>query len=166
MACWGLQELTIHLLHPRSTFLPQDRVSSFAQLSAPDLLKETQKAAGDSRLSGWHETLIVERRNQADLQKSLAENEDELKRREDKQAENERDVRLYEARQKLEFELAVVSLLIPIAEYNDAREKHTEAKALRTQLKEELKELEEANRPFKDSHECGVSPSLARCCGS
>mgnify|MGYP001613632017 FL=1 len=35
----------------RSTFLPQDRVASFAKLSPAELLEETQKAAGDQRLS-------------------------------------------------------------------------------------------------------------------
>ena len=42
---------------PRSSFLPQDKVSEFAQMTPQQLLKETQRAAGDERLTSWHETL-------------------------------------------------------------------------------------------------------------
>jgi hypothetical protein len=41
-----------------SSFLPQDKVSEFAQMSSQQLLKETQRAAGDVNLSAWHQTLI------------------------------------------------------------------------------------------------------------
>jgi structural maintenance of chromosomes protein 5 len=41
-----------------SSFLPQDKVSEFAQMSSQQLLKETQRAAGDENLSAWHQTLI------------------------------------------------------------------------------------------------------------
>lgn len=55
---------TLSLAHKQqcSTFLPQDRVASFAALSAADLLKETQKAAGDRHLTQWHTTLIEEKK--------------------------------------------------------------------------------------------------------
>jgi len=43
---------------PRSSFLPQDKVSEFAQMTPQQLLKETQRAAGDERLTSWHETLM------------------------------------------------------------------------------------------------------------
>lgn len=40
------------------TFLPQDKVSSFAQMTPQQLLRETQKAAGNPNLTKWHEILI------------------------------------------------------------------------------------------------------------
>jgi structural maintenance of chromosomes protein 5 len=40
-----------------SSFLPQDKVSEFAQMSPQQLLKETQRAAGNERLSEWHRKL-------------------------------------------------------------------------------------------------------------
>lgn len=43
---------------PNSTFLPQDKVSSFAGMSPQELLKETQRAAGDDRLTQWQSQLI------------------------------------------------------------------------------------------------------------
>lgn len=45
-------------LYHDSSFLPQDKVSEFAQMSSQQLLKETQKAAGDENLTAWHQTLI------------------------------------------------------------------------------------------------------------
>jgi structural maintenance of chromosomes protein 5 len=41
-----------------SSFLPQDKVSEFAAMSPSDLLKETQRAAGDKNLTKWHQTLV------------------------------------------------------------------------------------------------------------
>lgn len=41
-----------------SSFLPQDKVSEFAQMSPQQLLRETQRAAGDEHLTAWHDTLI------------------------------------------------------------------------------------------------------------
>lgn len=41
-----------------SSFLPQDKVSEFAAMSPQQLLRETQRAAGDANLSDWHDTLI------------------------------------------------------------------------------------------------------------
>ncbi|RKO90906.1 P-loop containing nucleoside triphosphate hydrolase protein, partial [Blyttiomyces helicus] len=40
------------------SFLPQDRVAEFAGMNPYDLLKETQRAAGDANLTDWHEELI------------------------------------------------------------------------------------------------------------
>jgi len=41
-----------------SSFLPQDKVSEFAAMSPQQLLRETQRAAGDENLTNWHDTLI------------------------------------------------------------------------------------------------------------
>lgn len=41
-----------------SSFLPQDRVSEFARMTPQQLLRETQRAAGDENLTKWHDTLI------------------------------------------------------------------------------------------------------------
>jgi len=51
-----------------SSFLPQDRVSEFAAMTPQDLLKETQRAAGDENLTKWHSTLISAGKEQRDIQ--------------------------------------------------------------------------------------------------
>ncbi|KAG5221008.1 Structural maintenance of chromosomes protein [Salix suchowensis] len=49
---------TCFLFSACSSFLPQDRVSEFAQMTPQQLLRETQRAAGDENLTAWHDTLI------------------------------------------------------------------------------------------------------------
>ena len=43
---------------PNSAFLPQDRVAEFARMTPQQLLRETQRAAGNENLTSWHDTLI------------------------------------------------------------------------------------------------------------
>jgi hypothetical protein len=50
-----------------SSFLPQDKVSEFAHMSPQQLLRETQRAAGDPRLTNWHDTLITAGKEMAQL---------------------------------------------------------------------------------------------------
>jgi len=50
-----------------STFLPQDRVSEFAQMTPQQLLRETQRAAGDEHLTAWHDTLISSGKERKEL---------------------------------------------------------------------------------------------------
>lgn len=42
-----------------SSFLPQDKVAEFARMSPQQLLRETQRAAGNENLTQWHDTLIT-----------------------------------------------------------------------------------------------------------
>ena len=51
-----------------SSFLPQDKVSEFASMSPQQLLRETQRAAGDERLTAWHDTLIGSGKELKELQ--------------------------------------------------------------------------------------------------
>ena len=50
-----------------SSFLPQDKVSEFAHMSPQQLLRETQRAASDPRLTNWHDTLITAGKEMAQL---------------------------------------------------------------------------------------------------
>lgn len=68
--------------------------------------------------------------------------------------QNEKEVKQFEARQKIENEIAVLELLLPFAQYEVARNADIAAKERRNQLKNELAELEAANKPFQDSLEC------------
>ena len=49
----------LFLIPVLSSFLPQDKVSEFAAMSPQQLLRETQRAAGDENLTNWHDTLIT-----------------------------------------------------------------------------------------------------------
>jgi hypothetical protein len=55
------------LIERSSSFLPQDKVAEFARMNSMQLLRETQRAAGDNRLTEWHNTLIESGKEQRDL---------------------------------------------------------------------------------------------------
>ncbi|XP_014204116.1 structural maintenance of chromosomes protein 5 [Copidosoma floridanum] len=52
-------------------FLPQDKVQEFSKMTAPQLLKETQRSVGDPKLLKYHDKLIQLREKQAELEKEL-----------------------------------------------------------------------------------------------
>jgi structural maintenance of chromosomes protein 5 len=61
-------EVSLSNSHIHSSFLPQDRVAEFARMSPQQLLRETQRCAGDDNLTSWHDTLIEEGKDLAVLQ--------------------------------------------------------------------------------------------------
>ncbi|GAA5914217.1 hypothetical protein JCM6882_004753 [Rhodosporidiobolus microsporus] len=133
------------------TFLPQDRVASFAMMSASELLKETQKAAGHAQLSQWHEILIKEYKTSKEAQGEVDRLAEKLKRMQTKQAETEKEVRAFEQRERLEQDLAVVDILVKFAQYMDIYNRLQVARQEKTRVQNEVKELEAKNQPFKDS---------------
>ncbi|KAK4056331.1 Structural maintenance of chromosomes protein 5 [Microbotryomycetes sp. JL221] len=133
------------------TFLPQDRVAAFAAMSQIQLLAETQRAAGHPKLSLWHDQLVEAQREQKKLREDLERQQEKLKRRETKQAESEKEVKQFEQRRELEKKLAVLQLVILYATYNEKREKFEQVKGLRNEAQEQLRELEAANKPFRQS---------------
>ncbi|GAA6029928.1 hypothetical protein JCM8097_009173 [Rhodosporidiobolus ruineniae] len=133
------------------TFLPQDRVASFAMMSPPELLKETQKAAGHPKLSAWHDVLIKEGKELRDYQMEVDRYAEKLKRVQTKQTEAEKEVRAFEQRERLEQDLAVVDILCKYAQYQDLFDRHGREKTKRTQVQNEVQALEAKNKPFRDS---------------
>lgn len=51
-----------------SSFLPQDKVAEFAKMAPVTVLKETMRAAGDPRLTKWHEKLIDKGKRMKELE--------------------------------------------------------------------------------------------------
>ncbi|GAA5973475.1 hypothetical protein JCM21900_003338, partial [Sporobolomyces salmonicolor] len=133
------------------TFLPQDRVASFAMMSPSELLRETEKAAGDVNLSHWHKVLIDEYKTCKDAQGNVDRLAESLKRKELKQSEAEKEVKQFEQRRQYERDLLVVDVLAKFAAYNATYIKLQASKADRNRLENEVKELEVRNKPFRDS---------------
>ena len=114
-----------------SSFLPQDKVSEFAHMSPQQLLRETQRAAGDSRLTNWHDTLITAGKEMAQLGEVgpiyhpkikcahlilqvLNSEKQQLKTLEDRNAMLERDVQRFNERKELERQVSLLlSFLSP-----------------------------------------------------
>jgi len=94
-----------------SCFLAQDRVAEFAKMSPPLTLKETMRAAGDPRLTEWHQKLIVKGNEKKSLDEKLnvdVAKRDQIQMQMDKIRP---DVEQFENRQEKEKE---VSLVLPV----------------------------------------------------
>ena len=84
------------------SFLPQDKVADFARMAPPELLKETQRAAGEERLSEWHAKLIELGKGDRELSESLEKEKSEMQNLQERNDVLQRDVRRYEERRKIE----------------------------------------------------------------
>lgn len=116
-------------------FLPQDKVADFARMSPSDLLKETQKAAGEESMTKWHDKLIKYGRQQMDNSTKLNKEREEVGNLEDRNEVLHRDVRRAEERQKIEDDISMLKLRIPFARYAVAKERYDELKKVRNQRK-------------------------------
>ncbi|KAG5644817.1 hypothetical protein DXG03_007639 [Asterophora parasitica] len=129
------------------SFLPQDKVSEFAQMSPQDLLKETQRAAGDERLTAWHETLIHAGKELKTLLQTIKEESEQLKQMQERNEGIERDVQRYKERKSIEAMIALLEILIPVARYRELRVTFMEVKKRQRQLHEKVKILKAKNEP-------------------
>lgn len=92
-----------------SCFLAQDRVAEFAKMSPPLTLKETMRAAGDPRLTEWHQKLVTKGLEKKALDEKLntdVARRDQVKTQMDK---IQPDVEQFETRQEKEKEVSLLS---------------------------------------------------------
>ncbi|KAF9528049.1 P-loop containing nucleoside triphosphate hydrolase protein [Crepidotus variabilis] len=132
------------------SFLPQDRVSEFAAMTSQQLLRETQRAAGDENLTKWHDALIESGKEFRALQATIKVEDDTLKQMKDRNDAIERDVKRFLERKKIEHDIALLNLLIPVAQYRETRNKFMEAKQVQRQLHTKVKQLQKKNEPAHD----------------
>lgn len=132
------------------SFLPQDKVSEFAHMSPQQLLRETQRAAGDPRLTNWHDTLITAGKEMAQLGEVLNSEKQQLKTLEDRNAMLERDVQRFNERKEFERQIALLELILPFMEYMEAKRSYTEAKAKQRALHKCVQTLQQKNQPMHD----------------
>lgn len=129
------------------SFLPQDKVSSFAHMTPQQLLVETQKAAGDPNLSSWFETLKVEGKQLKEALQKLKEDEDAAKQMEERNANIEKEVERFKERQKIEQEIAVLELLVQLAQFRQVSQDFAVAKAEQRKAHGKMMGLKERNAP-------------------
>ncbi|KAI9462755.1 P-loop containing nucleoside triphosphate hydrolase protein [Russula earlei] len=132
------------------SFLPQDKVSEFAHMSPQQLLRETQRAAGDPRLTNWHDTLITAGKEMAQLAEVLNSEKQQLKTLEDRNAMLERDVQRFNERKEFERQIALVELILPFMEYMEAKRFYTDAKTKQRALHKHVQTLQQKNQPIHD----------------
>ncbi|KAF9226823.1 P-loop containing nucleoside triphosphate hydrolase protein [Gyrodon lividus] len=129
------------------SFLPQDKVSQFAQMTPQQLLRETQRAAGDINLTKWHDTLISSGKEHKSIQERIKDDQEQLRTMEERNAQLERDVARYQERKRIEKEISVLEVLIPVNEYHEAKERYVKVKERQRELHARVTQLRDRNAP-------------------
>ncbi|KAG6836487.1 hypothetical protein H0H93_007586 [Arthromyces matolae] len=129
------------------SFLPQDKVSEFAQMSPQELLRETQRAAGDERLTSWHDTLINAGKELRVLLQNIQDESNQVRQMQERNELLERDVQRYKDRKSIEETIALLQLLIPVERYRQLRRQFLEVKSRQRKLHEKVRKLKAKNEP-------------------
>ncbi|KAN0097138.1 P-loop containing nucleoside triphosphate hydrolase protein [Tylopilus felleus] len=135
------------------SFLPQDKVSEFAQMSPQQLLRETQRAAGDAHLTKWHDVLIDSGKELKAMHERMKEEQESLRVLEERNAQLERDVARYQERLKIEKQISILKVLIPVNEYHEVKERYLQAKERQRELHARVTELRDKNAPVHAKRE-------------
>ncbi|KAG8987488.1 Structural maintenance of chromosomes protein 5 [Tulasnella sp. JGI-2019a] len=132
------------------SFLPQDKVASFARMTPQQLLLQTQLAAGDKSLPDWHKELIEKGEELQKHLSSLDGDAIELQQLEDKNKELERDVVRWQERCRLEREVELWEIIVLATEYKVMKARYHEIKNERATLHAKWKLLRERDQPLLD----------------
>ncbi|QRW16550.1 chromosome segregation protein sudA [Rhizoctonia solani] len=147
-----LAELNVQVTN-LCAFLPQDKVSEFANMTPQKLLQETQRAAGDPNLTQWHETLIENSKELKLAREILDSDKRELQHLESQNAAQEAQVERYKQRRKLERQVELLSLLLPFAQYAESKLQYDELKKKRESAKRMLEEANAKIEPIQRKKE-------------
>ncbi|KAG7097539.1 hypothetical protein E1B28_004878 [Marasmius oreades] len=132
------------------TFLPQDKVSSFAMMNSQQLLKETQRAAGNRDLTLWHENLIRAGNEHRSMIQTIKDEEGRLQQMRERNEAIEKEVERYQERKRIEEHIEILDLFIPSVKYNELRDNFTIAKERQRKLFRKVAKLEARNAPVRN----------------
>ncbi|UZJ51628.1 hypothetical protein CBS101457_000948 [Exobasidium rhododendri] len=130
-------------------FLPQDKVADFAKMLPPELLRETQKAAGAEGMTTWHEKLILLGGEQRELAGKLNTEREEVTNLEQRNDILGREVQRAEDREEVEREIELLELRVPFAQYAKARDVYSNVKNERNKRKAEITQRQKILSPLQ-----------------
>eukprot|EP00245_Coleochaete_scutata_P017106 TRINITY_DN822_c0_g1_i1.p1 TRINITY_DN822_c0_g1~~TRINITY_DN822_c0_g1_i1.p1 ORF type:complete len:1117 (+),score=313.61 TRINITY_DN822_c0_g1_i1:202-3552(+) len=102
-------------------FLPQDKVTSFAKMSAIELLKETESSIGDSELPVQHEKLIAMVGEIKKLDMTVKQHTMKLQNLKDENKDLESDVERMKQRQDIMSEIEIMKKKEPWLRFDEKR---------------------------------------------
>ncbi|TRM70021.1 P-loop containing nucleoside triphosphate hydrolase protein [Schizophyllum amplum] len=129
------------------SFLPQDKVSEFAAMSPQQLLRETQRAAGDENLEKWHDDLITFGKTLRGVQDKLAEELNQLNQMKERNEAIERDVKRFLERKEIENAITFLKVMIPTVIYDEMRQEYASIKLLQRKQHKRVAKLKDKNAP-------------------
>ncbi|KAF7317180.1 Purine nucleoside phosphorylase [Mycena chlorophos] len=132
------------------SFLPQDKVSSFAAMSPVALLRETENAAGDDRLGQWHDALIEDGKKLKAVSEGVAKDTAQMNQLQERNNQIEREVQRYKERKEIELRIHILRILLPVERYRESRIKWMELKAKKQVYYQRAMRLKDKNQPAHD----------------
>ncbi|WVO23728.1 uncharacterized protein IAS62_005084 [Cryptococcus decagattii] len=135
------------------SFLPQDKVAEFAKMAPVTVLKETMRAAGDPRLTKWHEKLVDKGKRLKELEIDVDRqtvHRDRIQTQVDTLAP---DVEHVQEREKREHEAEVLEHLLGVSEHAQLKEASARAVRLHKKIKLKVERHEAGRRPLHDLEE-------------
>ncbi|KAK7023765.1 structural maintenance of chromosomes protein 5 [Favolaschia claudopus] len=129
------------------SFLPQDKVSSFAAMTPVELLRETENAAGDERLKTWHATLIDTGAQLKEVNEKIQGERATMLQLQERNENIERDVQRYRERKEIERKIAMLNVLIPVQHYREARDEWLALKGKQRASHARVSRLQARNQP-------------------
>lgn len=151
------------------SFLPQDKVAEFAQMTPQTLLKATEQAAGNKNLLEWHNVLIEEGKKLKSIngvwrsfsvvkftltsKQEIVTLRSNLETQEHRNAALERDVQAYLERKDIERQISLLELILPFKEYLESREEYNRLKEEREKMHQKVLALQERNKPVREFKE-------------
>lgn len=129
-------------------FLPQDRVSSFAEMDPRELLKETELAIND-KLHAQHEDLIRLKKDEIETRVSVDSKKKQLDELKQANEELRRDVVRFRERERLMEELELLESKRPWVAFEASRLQAVALQAAHKALLEQLKQAEADLAPLE-----------------
>ncbi|KAI8923877.1 hypothetical protein BC831DRAFT_513829 [Entophlyctis helioformis] len=131
-------------------FLPQDRVSGFAQMSPSELLRETERAAGGRQMIEWHDFLAQQRDKENDLQNSLRENQATLEQLKRRNQLLEDDVARLREGDRIHSEMRMINVRTASLEYEQKRDAYLAAKENKVKAQQEFEAVRALQEPLRE----------------
>ncbi|KAI3646376.1 hypothetical protein MP228_009304 [Amoeboaphelidium protococcarum] len=129
-------------------FLPQERVASFAQMSANKLMVETMRTVGGQAMVDQYDRLCSQKEVEQGLAQTLQIEQDQLTDHIQRNREMEAEVERYKEHERIKRTISMLEKKRPWIEYNHAREQFLEAKERKKELSEQIKQIKELNAPL------------------
>ncbi|ORZ06802.1 P-loop containing nucleoside triphosphate hydrolase protein [Lobosporangium transversale] len=129
-------------------FLPQDRVSEFAQMTPQELLKETQRAVGGEESLQAHQKMIELWNEHKAITASMKGDLESIETNEKRNAVIEKDVMRFQQREAVLRKVRLLEIWIQYAQYGVAKEQYNQVKEERRVCFAMFKQLQAEVEPL------------------
>ncbi|KAI9239774.1 MAG: hypothetical protein BYD32DRAFT_410198 [Podila humilis] len=130
-------------------FLPQDRVSEFAQMTPQELLRETQRAVGGDEMLKNHDKMIELWNEHKTIFESMKGDLDSINTNEKRNAVIEKDVLRFQQREAVLKKLKLLAVWILYAKYALAKDEYNAIKESRRECFGMVQQIQSEVEPLK-----------------